>query len=77
MANVVAEYIYQINQRVIPLASVTQIAFPTQGMILGDCFNSPARALSTGPSVYSFVTDSRGNKYYTTKTFSQLVTDFG
>lgn len=77
MANIVQEYIYQINQRVIPLAQVTQIGFPTQGMILGDCFNSPTRALPTGPSVYSFITDTKGNRYYTTKTFAALVTDFG
>ena len=78
MANVVQEWVYQINQKQpIPLSQVTSIGFPTQGMILGDCFNSPTRALSTGANVYSFIQDQRGNKYYTTRTISQLITDFG
>jgi hypothetical protein len=78
MANVVREWIYQINQRApIPLANVTSIAFPTTGCLLGDCFDSPTRALSTGANVYSFIVDSRGNKYYTTKTLTALIADFG
>jgi hypothetical protein len=77
MANVVREWIYQINQRPpIALASVTSMAFPTTGSILGDCFDSPTRALSSGANVYSFIVDTKGNKYYTTKTIAQLITDF-
>jgi len=77
MANVVATSVYQLNQHVIPLAQVTSVGFPTQGCVLGDCFNSPQRALSTGVSVYSFVTTAAGDKYYCQQTLAQLVTLFG
>lgn len=76
-SNVVREWVYLINQRApIPLSQVTSLAFPATGCILGDCFDSPTRALSTGANVYSFIQDSRGNKYYTTRTISQLISDF-
>lgn len=77
MANVVATNAYQINQHVIPLASVTQVGLPTQGCVLGDCFNSPQRYLRTGVNVYSFAIAPTGDKYYFQQTLAQLVTLFG
>ena len=77
MANIVATSAYQINQHVVPLANVTIVGLPTQGCVLGDCFNSPQRALSTGVSVYSFATAPDGNKYYFQQTIAQLVALFG
>ena len=75
--NQVPLWVYQINQRQpIPLADVTQFAFPSTGVILRDCFNSPTRALSTGVNVYSAVQDTQGNLYYTMQTLAELVTLF-
>lgn len=75
--NQVPLWVYKINQRIpIPLADVTQIAFPVTGVILRDCFNSPTRALSTGVNVYSAVQTPDGTLYYCMQTLSQLVTLF-
>ena len=74
--NLVATSVYQINQRVIPLANVTQIGFPTQGCVVLDCFASPTRALSTGVSVYAAIVTPDGNKNYVTQTIAQVVTLF-
>ena len=77
MANVVATNAYQINQHVVTLGENTAVALPTQGCILGNCFSSPTRALSTGVNVYSFAIVPNGDKYYFAQTFAQLVTLFG
>lgn len=72
--NVVRTWVYQINQRApIPLSQVTSMAFPAAGVSIGDCFDSPTRALSSGANVYSFIQDARGNKYYSTKTLQELI----
>ncbi len=76
MANIVSTNAYQINQHVVALANVTAVGLPTQGCVLGDCFNSPQRYLSTGVSVYSFAVAPTGDKYYFQQTLAQLVTLF-
>lgn len=69
--------VYQINQKPpIPLADVSQISFPSTGVMLRDCINSPTRSLTTGVNVYSAVQDVNGNLYYCQQTISQLVTLF-
>lgn len=70
--NVVLTNAYQLNQHVIPLAQVTQVGFPTQSTVIGSCFNSPQRYLSTGVNVYSFAITPDGNKYYLMQTVSAL-----
>lgn len=75
--NQVPLWVYQINQRQpIPLSQTTQISFPSTGVILRDCFNSPTRALSTGVNVYSSVQTADGTLYYVQQTLSQLVSLF-
>ena len=75
--NIVATSVYKINQRApIPLANVTQIGFPTQGCLLIDCFNSPARDLGNGISVYTGIETAAGNIYYVQQTIAQVVTLF-
>lgn len=76
MANIVTTNAYMLNQHVIPLANVTQVGFPTQGCLLGDCSNSPQRSLSTGVNVYSFAQLANGDKYYLQQTIAQLTTLF-
>jgi len=77
MANIVLTNAYQINQRPpIPLADVTQVGFPTASTVIGSCFNSPTRYLSTGVNVYSFAITPDGNKYYLQQTVSALATLF-
>lgn len=76
-SNVVLVNAYQLNQHPIPLANVTQVGLPTQGCTLGDCINSPQRALSTGVSVYSFAqVVGTGDKYYFQQTISALAALF-
>ena len=69
--------IYQINQRApIPLSVVTQISFPSTGVILRDTSASPDRILSTGVTVYSAVQAPDGSLYYSEKTLAALVSLF-
>lgn len=74
-SNVFQANAYQIGQRVVQLVDVTTVAFPTTGVLLADCTNSPTRSLSTGVNVYSSATLlATGTIYYFQQTFSALVT---
>ena len=78
MANLMSFTVYQINQHVLPLATLAQrIAFPTQGMLVRDTSASPTRSLSTGVNVYSALQGADGTLYYVTETISQIVTAAG
>lgn len=69
--------VYQINQRQFSsLADSQLISFPSTGVMLGDCTNSPTRSLPIGVNVYAFVQDVNGNKYYVSNTLSALVALF-
>lgn len=72
--NVVQVNVYQINQTA--LASTQAFAFPSQGVLIRDCINSPTRSLSTGVNVYSAIQIATGDLYYCQQTIAQLVTLF-
>lgn len=76
--NLVALNVYQINQKVVSngTANSQRIAFPTQGLLLRDTTNSPARSLSTGVNVYTALELPNGAQFYVTETVSQVVSLF-
>lgn len=74
--NVVSLNAYQLNQHPIQLVNVSLVGFPVSSVLLGDCSGSPQRSLSTGVSVYSFVTTAAGDKYYFRETYAALLTLF-
>ena len=79
MANITSVNVYLINQGP-PLSTALTKGFPSTfaGCVAGDCSGDlTTRSLSTGVNVYSFITDSQGNKYYCRETLSQLITLFG
>lgn len=74
-SNVFQATAYQIDQRVVPLVNVSVVGFPTTGVLLQNCIDSPTRSLSTGVSVYSSATVlATGRIYYFRETFAALVT---
>lgn len=80
-SNVFGVNVYQINARVLDRDSPQKIYFPTTGVIIFDCTNSPARSLSSGYNVYGMIlvpstgaANSSGDKYYTAETGAQLAT---
>jgi len=75
--------VYQMDQSVMDRNAPKKFAFPTQGCLLSDCSDSPARSLSSGYNVYSLITvpssaaaNSTGHLYYVAETLAQLVTIF-
>jgi hypothetical protein len=78
MANVFAVNVYQINQKVLPRDQSQRIAFPSTGVLLRSCINSPTRSLSSGYNVYGVIQlAATGDLYYTQETIAQLVTAVG
>lgn len=76
--NLVALNVYQINQKVVSngTASSQRIAFPTQGVLLRDTTNSPARDLSTNVNVYTALELPNGAQFYVQETISQVISLF-
>lgn len=81
--NVVAVNIYQINQTVMVRDSPQRIAFPSTGVLLKSCADSPDRSLSSGYNVYSVIivptngaANTNGNWYYAAETLTQLIALF-
>ena len=70
--NIVSLSAFQINQHVVPLATVTQVGMPVASTSIGDCSTSPNCLLSTGIAVYSFGVVPSGDKYYFQKTYAEL-----
>lgn len=77
MANVFAVNVYQINQQVLPRNQSQRIAFPTTGVLLRSCIDSPQRSLSSGYNVYGVIQTEDGSQYYVGETIAQLVTLVG
>lgn len=78
MANVFAVNVYQLNQIVYDRDASKRIAFPSTGVLLSSCIDSPARSLSSGYNVYGVITvAANGNQYYTGETIAQLITAAG
>ncbi len=73
MANEVLLNVYQIDQHFLPRDQSQRIGFPTAGLLIGDCSNSPTRSLASGYNVYSFASFG-GHLYYFGETISQLAT---
>jgi len=73
-SNVFAVNVYQLNQIVYERDAPKRIAFPTTGVLLQSCIDSPARSLSSGYNVYGIVVTPNGNLYYTAETIAQLIT---
>jgi hypothetical protein len=77
MANVFAVNVYQINQRMLPRDQSQRIAFPSTGVLLRSCIDSPKRSLSSGYNVYGVIQTQNGDQYYVGETIAQLVTLVG
>lgn len=76
MANVFSVNAYQINQK--PLTTPQKIGFPTTGVLLRDCSNSPQNVLPSGVQVYGVIQlIASGDLYYTVETQAALVTLVG
>lgn len=73
-SNVFQVNVYQLNQIVYDRDAPKRIGFPTTGVLLASCADSPARSLSSGYNVYGVITTPNGNQYYTAETLAQLVT---
>lgn len=77
MAAVASVNVYQINQKVLPRDQSQRIAFPTTGVLLRSCIDSPRRSLSSGYNVYGVIqVIDNGALYYTGETIAQLTTLF-
>jgi hypothetical protein len=74
MANVFAVNVYQFNQTVLPRDQSQRIGFPSAGVLLRSCIDSPTRSLSSGYNVYGVIQTANGTLYYTQETQAQLVT---
>jgi hypothetical protein len=72
MAQQISVNVYQINSmQPIPLASVTKIGFPTQGILI----RGTDVVLNTGVHVYGNIqVAATGSQYLTIETAAQLVT---
>ena len=78
MANVFACNVYQLNQIVYDRDASKRIAFPTTGVLLSSCIDSPTRSLASGYNVYGVITvNATGNQYYVGETIAALITLVG
>lgn len=76
MANEVLLNCYQIDQRFLPRDQSQRLGFPTVGLLIGSCIDSPTRSLPSGYNVYSFAVWG-GKTYYFGETIAQLATAIG
>lgn len=76
MAAIMSLNVYQINQtNVLPRNAPARLGFPTAGVLLRSCIDSPTRSLPSGYNVYGIVQVlATGDQYYVAETISQLVT---
>jgi hypothetical protein len=76
MANVFSVNVYQINQtNVLPRDAPQRIGFPSTGVLIRSCIDSPTRSLSSGYNVYGVIQLlATGDQYYTAETQAQLIT---
>lgn len=75
MANVFRVNVYQIDNRVMDRDAPRSIAFPSAGVLLQSCADSPTRSLPSGYNVYGVIQlVAGGSLYYTAETIAQLVT---
>ncbi len=84
MANNFQVNVYQIDGQVLNRNESRRMGFPSTGVIIQDCINSPTRSLSSGYNVYSVIVmpdqgipGNGGIKYYIQETFSALATLVG
>lgn len=73
--------VYQIENRVMDRDAPIKMSFPTAGIIVNDCTNSPTRSLPSGYNVYGCITvpssaaaNSVGTRYWVAETAAQLAT---
>lgn len=75
MANIFSVNVYQINQGVLARDASQRIGFPSAGVLLRSCIDSPTRSLPSGYNVYGVIQlAANGSLYYTQETQAQLVT---
>lgn len=79
MANVFTVNVYQIENRVMDRDAPIKMSFPSAGVIITDCTNSPTRSLPSGYNVYGLITvpssaaaNSAGTRYWVAETAAQL-----
>jgi len=79
MAVSISVNVYQIENNVLPRDFPIRVSFPTAGILVQDCLNSPTRSLPSGYNVYgcivvpsSAAANSNGTRYWVAETAAQL-----